>query len=827
MAKRVIKKTAPSVPLPELVTSEVEFARRVGFTLFDFQTEASEKYRAGYSCLINAPTGSGKTLAAALPFFLERAERNDLRPGVLQLLWITPLRALAGDSRESLQTIARNVGLDTEVGLRTGDTSAAEKSRQQKRLPPVLVTTPESLHVMLSRQGSTEMFRNLAFVVVDEWHELLDSKRGVQTELALSRLRAIAPGLRVWGMSATIANLPQALDVLVPNGGPRAVIKSARTREYQIEALLPERLDRFPWSGHIGTLLADKVLDVIRRAGSTLVFTNTRAMAEIWYIKLLELEPELAGVIAVHHGSLDGDVRLWVEQNLHAGNLRCVVCTSSLDLGVDFKPVDVVVQIGSPKGIARFLQRAGRSGHSPDRKSVVYFVPTNALEVIEYEGLIAGVKRGYLEPRHPLEKPLDVLVQYVLTLAAGEGFIADQLFTEVRTSYAFRQLSVGEWQWILNFVVNGGQTLCEYNDYKKLTIENEIVTMRPGRFIQRHRMSIGTIVSETMLKVRIVRGKTLGSIEEGFAARLKVGDTFWLAGRCLEFVRLKENTVFVTRSTKNKGIVPSYDGGRMSLSSTFSELCRQVVSAHGTREPGRNMLLEPLIELQSRWSAVPKANELLVEVSRSKFGYHAFIYPFEGRAVHEGLSIIVAERLSRKQPQSFTVSMNDYGFEVVSDQPLDIDEAQLRVLLDPDKIEEDILRAVNSSELARRRFREIARIACLTFQGFPSQKKSDRQLLVSAQLLFDVFQKYEPSNLLVDQSFRETLREQLQADRLVTTLDRIAAGPILLTHPPRFTPFAFPLVVDRLREQVTSERLEDRIRKLTLDLEQYADGGKN
>ncbi|MDX1672147.1 MAG: ligase-associated DNA damage response DEXH box helicase [Balneolaceae bacterium] len=803
------------------------------WTPFSYQRDVWQAFRDGKNGLLNAPTGSGKTYALYMPLLMRWIDQHpqtyrELADNGLRLLWITPLRALARDIEQALQRVADDLELPWEIARRTGDISAKQKKKLKEQMPEVLITTPESMHVMMAQEGYPNYFDQLEAVVVDEWHELLGSKRGTQTELALSRLTALKPDLQVWGISATIGNLELALEVLLGNE-KRALdavtIKADIEKKLEIQSILPDDVETFPWSGHLGTRLLHKVLPVIDASRSTLIFTNTRSQAEIWFQKLLEARPDLAGTIALHHGSLNGKIRSWVEQSLHEGILKAVVCTSSLDLGVDFAPVETVVQVGSPKGVARFLQRAGRSGHQPGSVSRIYFVPTNALELIEAAALkSAAVDQNVLENRDPVLKPYDVLIQYLITLAVSDGFDPDTIYNEVKQTFAFQTLNRREWSWILQFIQTGGSTLSSYDEYTKVVPEDGLYKVQDRRIAQRHRMSIGTISSDTMMKVKYMKGTTLGSVEEWFISKLNPGDTFWFSGRSLELIRVKGLTAYVRRSGATKAKVPSWMGGRMSLSSNMSKLLRQKLHQAIEGDTGDVELqsIQPILELQGRWSKLPDDDELLIEKTYSREGCHLFFYPFEGRYVHEGMSALLAYRISRITPITFSIAMNDYGFELLADKEIPIEEALKQELFSDRNLIEDIFSSLNDTELARHRFRNICQITGLIFPGYPGRYKSSRHLQTSSGLFFDVFSEYEPENLLLQQAYDEVLAYQLDEVRLRKALNKIQSQKITLNHTRKFTPFAFPIMVDRLRERLSSEKLIDRIQRMQVQLEKEA-----
>jgi ATP-dependent Lhr-like helicase len=673
-----------------------------------------------------------------------------------------------------------------------------------------------------------EIFSDLRAIVVDEWHELMGSKRGVLVELALARLRAMSgESLRIWGVSATIGNLREAADTLLGVAATRReprIISGVDPKRVVIDALLPPTVERFPWAGHLGTQMLPQVLQAIEEGESSIVFTNTRSQTEIWYQAILEARPDWAGTIALHHGSLDRKRREWVENGLREGKLRTVIATSSLDLGVDFSPVDRVLQVGSPKGVARLLQRAGRSGHRPGAVSRVTCVPTNALELIEVAAARDGVEQGAIESRLPVERPLDVLAQHLVTVAIGGGFVSDAQFEEVKTTHAYRELTRAEWDWVIAFLSYGGDALRAYPEYARIVDRDGRFVVESREIARRHRMSIGTIVSDGQIGVFYLRGGSLGSVEESFIARLKPGDRFVFAGTPLEFIRVRDMKAWVRRAPNTKGAIPRWMGSRLPMSRMLSALLRNRLgeAARGEFRDPEMQAMRPLLEVQRKWSHIPRPDELLIERVKSREGWHLFVYPFEGRLVHEGLAALTAYRLSRIAKISFSMSSNDYGFELLSPTEPPLDDALGQSLFDPEGLLEDIMAALNSTEMARRQFRELARVAGLVFPGLPRSGKSARQLQASSSLFFDVLKRYDPGNLLLDQATREVLERQLESTRLGQTLSRIAESTIVVTDPRRTTPLGFPLVVDRNRDKVSSESLSDRIRRMQLALEKAA-----
>ncbi|MDD2791995.1 MAG: ligase-associated DNA damage response DEXH box helicase [Sediminibacterium sp.] len=810
------------------------------FRPFPFQEATWKHILNGESGLVNAPTGCGKTYSVflgALMQFINDHPKNyqQQKNNGLQLLWITPLRALAKDIGRAMEEVIQSLGMQWQVAIRNGDTPAAERAKQKKKMPEVLIITPESLHLILTQKNYPDLFKTLRIVAVDEWHELMGSKRGVQTELAISRIVALcnnpvcgaatneadtpkpSGSVQVWGISATIGNLTEAKDVLLSTLNQSGVIVRAEIHKpIEVHTIIPDEIERYPWAGHLGIKLAARLVPIIEQSKTCLIFINTRGMSETWYQTLLNIAPQLAGAIALHHGSIEQELRLWVEEALHTEKLKAVVCTASLDLGVDFRPVDTVIQVGSPKGVARFLQRAGRSGHRPGEVSKIYFLPTHSLELVEAAALKTAIAAEAIESKDPMLLCYDVLLQYLCTLAIGEGFRAEEIFAEIKSTWCYADLQENEWQELLHHLTHGGNALQQYDEYHKVVQEDGVYYMRHKGMAMRHRMHIGTIVSDAMLKVKFMSGGYVGVIEEWFISRLEPGDVFTLAGRNLELVMIKDMTVLVRKSSAKKSIVPSWNGGRMSLTANLGHILRQTFSQALTPDAGIELhSLEGLFELQKQLSYIPRENELLIEQIEDKDGFHLLVYPFEGRQVHEAMSAILAYRIGQIMPISFSISMNDYGFELLSDQPIPVDDSNAAALFSSENLLADIQKSINSTEMAKRKFRDIAVIGGLIFQGFPGQHQKARHLQSSASLLFKVFEEYDPGNILLRQAYNEVLVQQMDEVRLRQALQRISNSRILLSFPKKLTPLSFPIIVDGLnRNNLSTERLEDRIKKM-------------
>ena len=841
------------------------FAQR-GWCPFAFQREVWQAMAAGESGLLHATTGSGKTYAVwfgamlraaavAAPLRASAKSLSKARPArsarsvppPLGVLWLTPMKALAADTVRALELPLAELAPGWQVGRRTGDTPAAERARQDRRLPTALVTTPESLCLLLTRETAARELAGVHTVIVDEWHELVGNKRGVQVQLALARLRCAKPGLVVWGLSATLGNMAGAMAML---SGPAGRLVQGRVEKTLIiDTLLPQQPGRFSWGGHLGAQMQQPVVEEIERTfnqgtGSTLVFTNVRSQAEIWYQLLLAARPEWAGQIALHHGSLDKEVRAFVEAGLKDGSLRAVVATSSLDLGVDFLPVERVLQIGSAKGVARLLQRAGRSGHAPGRASRVTLVPTNTLELVEAAAARRAALAGLVESRVSPDKPLDVLVQHLVTVALGGdigdsgnsgnsgnsdargGFDADALFDEVRSAWAYRGLLREEFDWAVTFVERGGDSLGAYPQYHRVTRGDDGRYRVPDRALgMRHRMQIGTIVSDAVMQVAWQSGGRIGSVEEGFIARLKAGDCFVFAGRVLEYIRTQDMTAYVKKASKPKGIVSIWNGTKMALSEAMTDAVQALLedAANGRYDEPEMQAAKPMLLAQQRLSQLPRPGVLLVERLRSREGHHLFLYPFAGRNVHVGLAQLLAWRMARQQPNTFSLSINDFGIELLSALPVDARALVDGHLFQAENLLPDVLASLNSGELAQRRFREIARIAGLVFTGYPGAPKSMKQVQASSGLFWEVFRKYDAGNRLLGQAENEVLSQELELSRLTSTLQRLAALRVEFVELAVPSPFALPLMVERFREGLSTEKLADRLARILAEAEAVLD----
>ena len=793
---------------------------------FAFQTQTWTAFLQGKNGLLNAPTGSGKTYALWMPIVLNYIKKNPdyktkHKPG-LKAIWITPLRALSVEIKQAAERVATDLETNLTAAIRSGDTSQSERAKQKIKMPDLLITTPESLQLLLATKDYAKTFKDCDAIVIDEWHELLGTKRGVQMELALSRLKTIAANLKIWGISATIGNLELAQEVLLGTNSDAyknsVLIKAHINKKINVISIIPEKMETYPWRGHMGLHLIDEAANIIRKSKTTLVFTNVRSACELWFQRLLEKYPEFAGEMAMHHGSISKETRLWVENAIRNEELKVVVCTSSLDLGVDFAPVETIIQVGGPKGVARFLQRAGRSGHQPGKQSTIYFLATHAMELIEASALKKAVREAIVEDRMPYLHSYDVLIQYLNTLAVSDGFFPDEIFNEIQTTFCYQNFSKENWQWILNFIVNGSQSLQVYDEYKKVEIEPDgRFKINDRRIAMHHRMQIGTIVGDAVLNVKFLKGGFIGTVEEWFASKLQPGDTFTFAGRKLEFYKIKEMQVLVKKAdVKRDSKTISWMGGRMSFSAQMSELLRQELYKANTQDLTPELIaLQPMFERQRKESIVPNDNQFLIETFKTREGFHAVFYPFEGRFVHEAMASLLSYRISLLFSITFSLAYNDYGFELLSDQEIDMEAVFDNNLFSTDYVHHDLQKSLNATEMARRKFRDIAVIAGLVFTGMPGKPIKTKHLQSGSQLLFEVFRDYEPDNLLLQQAYIETFEHQLEEGRLIQCIERINRQDVVHKQCAKPTPFSFPIITDRLREKLSSETLAERIKKMT------------
>lgn len=788
-----------------------------GFTPSKFQTDTWDAFQQGQSGLVHVPTGSGKTLAAfGGPLSIIEARKG------LQVLYLSPLRAVIRDVERAVKDVAQAIDPLILIESRTGDTSSSIRAKQAKRLPDVLLTTPESLSLLLTRPDFQNQVKNLKAIILDEWHELMSSKRGLQVELALSHLLPFAPDARVWALSGTIANLEEAAQTAVGIGRIPVLVSQPMKREIIIETIVPKNPLALPWTGHLGMRMLPEVLEALDPEISTLVFTNTRSQSEFWFQAILDARPEMAGAIALHHSSLDQKKRLFVEDSVKNGVIKWVICTSSLDLGVDFGLVERVIQIGSAKGVARTLQRAGRANHRPNEPATLFFVPTQAMEVAEMVGLRRAAERAEVEGRPPWKGALDVLEQHLVTCAIGKPIEPDEIYREVVQTVSYQGLERSAFDWVVDHLSNGG-ALQHYSQFKKLIWEEGKLKVATPLIARFHKMSIGTIVSDSTISLFYTNRQKIGNVEERYMARLKAGDKFLFAGKTLEFIMMKDMRAYVKPARGKSTQTPRWLGGKLPISHAVCHELREVLDLaqqddFSRMKPSEESVLRPLFNTQKQLSSLPLTSQILLEFTRSREGIHAFIFPFEGRLVHEGMAALLGYRLGQLRKGTFGLSINDYGIEILSEDksfPLqELFESHWEDLIEEQNALKQLSQSIQLGEYARRHFREIARVSGLVFQGYHGAEKTAKQMQVSSSLLYDVLLEHEPGNLLLQQAESEVLERQFELTRMLGSLRRVRGLQPLFVKTPKFSPLAFPLVFERMAAKVSSETLGERLEKM-------------
>ena len=759
-----------------------------------------EAAAARESVLLIAPTGGGKTLSGFLPSLVALAEPR-AHPG-LHTLYVSPLKALAADIARNLTVPVADMQLPVRIGTRTGDTSHENRKRQREAPPDLLLTTPESLAVLLSQENAAEFFEQLDTVVIDEVHALAGTKRGDQLALGLARLATLRPGVRRVGLSATVA-YPAALLAYVGAGAPARLIEVAEGAPPALRMMLAEQ--RLAWAGRMGLASASVILERVRQAGMTIVFVNTRAQGEMLFQELWKLNEDTLP-IGLHHGSLDLAQRLRIEAAMARGELRAVVATSSLDLGIDWGGVDQVIQVGAPKGVSRLLQRVGRSNHRMDEASQAILVPANRFEVLECEAAIAGVAAHELDGDPPRPGGLDVLAQHLLLTACGAPFLPDDMFAEVQRAAPYSALTRSEFDGVLEFVENGGYALSSYERYRKLFRDYEgRVHVRHARIARQARMNVGTIVEAPLLRVRLggLRGLALGELEESFANTLRSGDTFMFAGRLLKFVRIHETTLECTDGGTGTPAVPAYAGTKMSLTSNLAARVRAMLHDPAMwstyPEPVREWL-----ELQLDRSELPGPNDLLVEIFPRQGRWFMVAYTFEGRNAHQTLGMLLTRRMERAGAAPLGFVATDYVIATWSaNEPTDIDE-----LFDQDMLGEDLETWMAESSMLRRTFRNVAVIAGLIERHQPGADKNRRQVTVNSDLIYDVLRRHQPDHILLRATRADAASGLTDLGRLGMLLDR-AHGHIRVRRLDRVSPLAVPVLLDIGRESVRTRADED------------------
>ena len=772
-----------------------------GWTPHDYQLAMFDQPEQ--AALLIAPTGGGKTLAGFLPSLVALADTPEDSKPALHTLYISPLRALAVDVRRNLETPVAEMGLHIRVEARTGDTPASRRARQREKPPHILMTTPESLALLLSYEDSDRLFGSLSTIIVDEVHSLAGTKRGDLLSLGLARLQSLAPQCRRVGLSATVARPAELASWFSPTGeadGVR-VIEGGNRRPAEISILVPQA--RIPWAGHMALYAMPEVYEAIKKGGTTLVFVNTRAQAELVFQELWDLnEDGLA--IALHHGSLAVEQRRKVEAAMAKGVLKAVVCTSSLDLGIDWGAVDLVIQVGAPKGATRLVQRIGRSNHRPDLPSRAILVPGNRFEFLECQAAIEAIAAKELDGAPPYPGGLDILAQHLLGRACAGPFDADEFYREVTRANPYRELPRRDFDEVLNFVESGGYALRAYDRFKRLRrLEDGRYAVSSPAELRRYRMNVGTIVDAPMVRVKLKRGAALGEIEEYFVQGLTQGDTFVFAGRMLQYEGMRETTAIVTPGKGEDPKVPAYMGGRLPLT---TELATRVRGLLARPDAWRRLSPEVAEWLRiQRWrSVMPPRDGLLVETFPRGRKHFLVAYCFEGRNAHQTLGMLLTKRMERAGLKPLGFVATDYVLAVWSLRPA----RDMAALFDQDMLGDDLEDWLADSSMLKRTFRTVAVIAGLIERRHPGEEKTRRQVTFGSDLIYDVLRKHEPDHLLLRATRQDAARGLTDVRRLADMLTRVQ-GRIVHRDLDRISPLAVPVLLEIGRESVHGAAVDE------------------
>jgi ATP-dependent Lhr-like helicase len=741
--------------------------------------------RSGDHALLVAATGAGKTLAGFLPTIVDLIERP---AEGLHTLYVSPLKALAVDVQRNLLTPIAEMKLVIRVETRTGDTPSDRKARQRIRPPQILLTTPESLSLLLSYPDSNLLFENLKAIVVDEIHAFAREKRGDLLSLSMSRLQALAPGLRRVGLSATVADPDAYRSWLAPDADMDLVrlVEGEPGAEPDLSILIPD--GKIPWSGHSGRHAAREVMDLIERHRTTLVFCNTRSLAELIFQDLWAVNDQ-ALPIGIHHGSLAVEARRRIEAAMADGKIRALVATASLDLGIDWGDIDLVIQMGAPKGSSRLLQRIGRANHRLDEPSQGIIVPGNRFEYLEARAALDAIDDRELDPEIFRPGTLDVLAQHILAVACAAPFEEHELLAEIRSAASYAGLKDEIFAEVLNFIATGGYALRAYDRFRRLVPEANGIwrIAKPGIAVQ-HRMNAGIIVEQPLMDVRFKGGRRLGTVEEGFASTLSPGDHFFFAGLSLEVERIKDTDVIVHASKKSARIV-TYGGQRMSMSTHLANRVRHMLADRNDWHRFPDDVREWL-EVQERRSTLPEPNELLVETFEHEGRHYMVAYSFEGWNAHQSLGMLITKRMENTGLKPLGFVANDYGLACYGLEPI----RDPKALFSPDILEQEFVDWVEQSYLLKTAFREVAVIGGLVERHHPGKRKTGRQVSFSTDLIYDVLRRYEPEHLLLRAAWNDARMRMTELGRLVRLVDRASATMVHI-EADRITPMAVPLMV--------------------------------
>ena len=778
-----------------------------GWQLHDHQIQMIDYGRKSQSCLLVAPTGGGKTLAGFLPSLIDLDQ--NLTDG-LHTIYISPLKALAVDIERNLTAPLSEMNNGIRAETRTGDTPQAKRQRQREKPPHILMTTPESLELMLTWSDAATVFAGVQCVILDEIHALAGNKRGDLLSLSLSRLRTFAPHARMVGLSATVADPDQLKGWLDPDPDNVALVRAGVTKSPEIDVLM--KAGELPWAGHSAAYAVEDIYGLIKSHQTTLVFVNTRAQAEILFQTLWRLNDDNLP-IGLHHGSLSVEQRRKVEAHMAKGSLRSVVATSSLDLGIDWADIDLVIQVGAPKGTARLLQRIGRSGHRYDLTSKAVLVPANRFEVFECMAAVADINQGLLDNPDDHPGALDVLAQHIVGMAISEPFFPDDLFNEIRTAYPYRHLSRQDFDDTLDFVTTGGYALRAYERFHKLA------PGRDGRYRIAHRsvalqwrLNAGTIVETHTLTVRMRGAGKLGKIEEYFVQSLVAGDTFIFAGRILSFVGIKASVVEVAPATATEPKVPAYAGGRLPLTTNLAERIRQMIADQSSWDSYPESV-QQWLSIQQWKSSLPGPDQLLVETFPRAKKEFCVVYGFEGKNAHQTLGMLLTRRMERAGLKPIGFVATDYALAIWSLKPVE----DPVTLLSADMLGDDLEEWMQESTMMKRSFRTVATIAGLLEKRHPGAEKTGRQMTVNSDLIYDVLLRHQPDHILIRATRDDAARGLTDIRRLADLLARFD-GKINFRKLDRVSPMAMPLMLEVGRESVTASAVEDGLAELEADL---------
>ncbi len=789
------------------------FATR-GWSPHPHQLEMLAAAQAGQSTLLIAPTGGGKTLAGFLPSLVELADGKFTG---LHTLYISPLKALAADIERNLMSPVTEANLPIRVETRTGDTSSAQRTKQRQKPPHILLTTPESLELMLSYPEATEMFKNLRRVIVDEVHALAPGKRGNLAALCIARLRIFAKQMTVTGLSATVAEPEKLADWL----GDARVIYAPQTAKPDITML--ETNARIPWSGYLASYAAPDIYAAVKTAQTCIVFVNTRAQAEWMFQQLWKLNDDNLE-IALHHGSLDREHRQRVEQGMASGSLRAIVATASLDLGLDWGAVDLVIQVGAPKGISRLLQRIGRANHRYNTPSRALIVPTNRFETLECIAVMQAIDEGAMDGEPLYDGGLDVFAQFVMNCAAAGPFNADDLYTELTQAAPYRNLTPDTFNRIMGFLVNGGYALRAYERFQRLQQNEDGLWTASPAAIKRHRMNSGTIVEYETLKIGMRRARShmlrdLGKIEEYFVQGLRPGDTFLFAGQLLAYQGIRNNVVEVTKGTGATPRIPSFKGGRLPLSLT---LASRVLELFENRDEWRNLppLTREWLDVQDERSVLPERGKLLIETFPHEGLDYVVIYTFAGRNANQTLGLLMTMVMERERLMPLGFVASDYAIAIWGLREVKAPGGVLDLALSTENAED----WVNGSQMAKRAFRDVAIISGLIERQTPGLKKTGRQLTISTDLIYDVLRKYDPEHILLTAAYADVSTRIADTARL---RDYLAPLPVVHQHLKRLSPLAVPLILEIGIEKIKGGLAEGELLSSAHAAELREDEGNN